>query len=112
MKQGCSCEKCRECCRREPGWFLPEEIDPAAAFLGLTREAFIARYCAEHAAGSALALSPAQTPGTTACVFLGRDGLCAIHPVKPHECRKVYGCEAPSRHRRIREIIARKWEKS
>lgn len=108
-KQGCSCEKCRECCRREPGWFLPEEIEPAATFLKLDRETFVARFCAEHIEDGVLALSPAVKPGTTECIFYDRNGLCAIHPVKPHECRKVMGCEGPGRHKRLREIIRKQW---
>lgn len=108
-KQGCSCEKCRECCRREPGWFLPGEIAPAAAFLNLAETEFERKFCSEHVEGGVSVLSPATKPGTTECVFLGRDGLCKIHPVKPHECRKVMGCEGPGRHRRIREIILKQW---
>ncbi|HPQ81536.1 MAG TPA: YkgJ family cysteine cluster protein [bacterium] len=109
-KQGCSCEKCRECCRREPGWFLPGEIAPAATFLNLTETEFVRKFCKEHIEGGIAALSPAVKPGTTECIFLKRDGLCGIHPVKPHECRKVMGCEGPNRHRRIREIIRKQWK--
>ncbi|MFH0799506.1 MAG: YkgJ family cysteine cluster protein [Pseudomonadota bacterium] len=108
-KKGCSCEKCRECCRREPGWFLPDEIGVAAKFLKLSEKEFVAKYCAEHLEDGILALSPVQKPKSKACIFLNAKGLCDIHPVKPHECRKVYGCQGPSRHRRIREIIKREW---
>lgn len=110
-RHGCSCRACRECCRREPGWFLPEEIEAAAAFLKLSRDEFVSSRCAEHIEDDALALSPAVKPGKTECVFLNRDGLCDIHPVKPYECRKVYGCQGPARHRRIREIIAKQWRR-
>lgn len=108
-KQGCSCEACQECCRREPGWFLPGEIDVAAAFLKMGRSAFVEQYCAEHLKDEALVLSPRQKNGKTECVFLNKKGLCDIHPVKPYECRKVMGCQGPSRHLRIREIIRRQW---
>lgn len=108
-RQGCSCEKCRECCEREPGWFVPEEIGPAARFLKLSEKEFIAQYCEGHEEDGVLALSPRRKPGKKACIFLGRDGLCEIHEVKPYECRKVFGCQGESRHRRLREIIKRMW---
>jgi Fe-S-cluster containining protein len=109
--EGCSCERCQECCRREPGWFAPSEIGLAARFEGLPETEFIAQFLAEQDAGGAVALSPARKPGSTECVFLTPEGLCAIHPVKPYECRKVFGCEGPARHRRLREIIKRMWQK-
>ncbi len=108
-RHGCSCEKCRECCRRESGWFVPGEIAPAARFLGLDEKEFVSRFCEEHHEDGVLALSPVRKPGKGECVFLSREGDCTIHAVKPYECRKVYGCEGESRHRRIREIIKRMW---
>lgn len=109
-RHGCACPACQECCRREPGWFVPQEVPQAAAYLNLAEQEFIAEYCAGHESGGAIALSPAQKPGRGECVFLTKDGLCQIHEVKPFECRKVFGCEAASRHRRIREIIAEMWK--
>jgi Fe-S-cluster containining protein len=108
-KEGCSCKRCQECCRREPGWFVPSEIEPAARFLNLSESELIDRFLAEHDADGCVALSPAHKPGSTVCVFLSAEGLCAIHPVKPYECRKVFGCQGPGRHRRMREIIKRMW---
>ncbi len=108
-RDGCSCERCQECCRREPGWFVPEEIAPAAKHLGLTERNFISCLCEEHTEDGVRAFSPGRKPGKTECVFLNRDGLCEIHEVKPYECRKVFGCQGPSRHRRLREIIRRMW---
>lgn len=109
-KDGCSCERCTECCRREPGWFVPDEIGPAARYLGVSERDFIARFCEEHLEDDIYAVSPARKPGKTECVFLTSKGLCEIHPVKPYECRKVYGCHGPSRHRRMREIIKGMWK--
>lgn len=108
-KKGCTCEACQECCRREPGWFVPEEIPVAAAFLGKSEEDFVAECCEEHVEDGVRALSPKRKPGKQECLFLQRDGLCAIHAVKPYECRKVFGCEGPGRHKRMREIVARMW---
>lgn len=106
-RAGCDCKKCRELCRHEPGWFMPEEIGPAADFFGLGEREFIKKYLIEHIVEGVSALAPKMEHG--ACVFL-KEGLCSIHPVKPYECRKVYGCEGPRRHKRIREIILKKWK--
>lgn len=110
-RHGCPCEKCRECCEREPGWFLPEEIQAAAAYLNLGENEFVQKFCTEHIEANVMALSPATKKGSSKCVFLNRLGLCEIHPAKPYECRKVYGCEGPSRHRKIRERIKKEWKK-
>jgi Fe-S-cluster containining protein len=111
MRRGCACPKCVECCKREPGWFIPDEVPIAAAFMKMPEKDFVEKFCEEHREGDVLAISPARKMGSTECVFLNRDGKCAIHEVKPYECRKVFGCEAAHRHRKIREMIRRQWEK-
>lgn len=98
-----------ECCKREPGWFVPEEIPVAAEYLKISEKEFMEKYCAEHFEDGVRALSPARKKGKTECVFLDKKGLCEIHPVKPYECRKVYGCGGKSRHKRLRDIIKRMW---
>lgn len=107
--EGCTCEKCQECCRREPGWFIPEEVPQAAKYLGVNEKEFIKKFCVEHYEDNIYALSPTTKPKSTECIFLNLEGLCDIQPVKPYECRKIYGCEGPHRHRRMREIIKRMW---
>ena len=109
-KQGCSCKKCQECCTREPGWFIPEEIPIAAKYINLSERDFIDKYCEEHNEDGILAISPKQKPNKTVCIFLDDDNLCQIHPVKPYECRKVFACKSQARHKRIRELIKRKWK--
>lgn len=110
-RHGCSCEKCRECCTREPGWFLPNEVKISAAFMGISEKDFIKNFCEGHLDDNIRVISPARKPNSRECIFLNKAGLCEIHEVKPHECRKVYGCEGLSRHRRIREMIKREWGK-
>lgn len=110
-RHGCACSKCRECCRREPGWFMPNEIETAAMFLKMNVENFIRTYCEEHLEDGALALSPKRKKNSGACIFLNKKELCDIHKAKPYECRKVYGCEPVNRHKRIREIIKKQWLK-
>lgn len=63
-----------------------------------------------HETGATTILSPATKTGSAECIFLDERGFCKIHPARPYECRKVFGCEPASRHRRIREIIARRWK--
>ena len=109
-KQGCSCEKCKECCTREPGWFIPDEVPIVAQRLGLSEQEFIQKFCNEHIEDDVYSVSPKHKPNSTECVFLNEKGLCAIHDVKPYECRKVFGCEGIHRHQNIREIIKKMWQ--
>lgn len=53
----------------------------AAAFLGMTAEAFESRYVYRTRN-----LRRLRTPRNTRCKFLRPDG-CAIHPAKPTQCR-------------------------
>lgn len=85
---------------------MPEEISVAAEYLGLLEKNFVADYLDEHDQDGIIVLSPKMTK--MGCIFL-ENGLCKIHPVKPYECRKVYGCQHGRRHKRIREIILKKW---
>ena len=41
----CACSTCVSYCGHVAGWYLPEEIAPAAAALNLTVEEFFARHC-------------------------------------------------------------------
>lgn len=107
-RKDCDCEKCRALCSNEPGWFIPEEISVAADYLGMAEGDFIHTFLEEHIEKGIVVLSPKMDKSKGACVFF-ENGLCRIHPIKPYECRKVYGCEAGRRHKRIREIILRKW---
>lgn len=99
MSFECSCESCVSGCRVKPGWFMPGEIEPLAANMGLSvQELFDARLAVDQS-GETLALSPAvvgHKPGTEfdaislgVCVFL-KDGRCEIHALgKPHECAEA-----------------------
>lgn len=86
---------------------MPDEVPVAAKYLGLSEREFVQGYCAEHVENGVYALSPKQKSNSTECIFLNKEKLCAIHDVKPYECRKVFGCEGPRRHQTIREIIKR-----
>lgn len=96
----CSCRDCASACYKKPGWFLPEEIKPAADLLGLTEEQFFHRYLSVDYFGLPneflFVLSPAtenSQPGemfpfdpTGMCIFL-KNGKCGIHAAKPFECK-------------------------
>jgi len=111
-RQGsCTCLKCKECCTREPGWFMPDEIATAAAFFKLSESEFIKQYCKEHIEDNTYALSPAQKPNSTECIFLNDEEECSVHEVKPYECRKVFGCEGVNRHKKMRDIIKKRWRR-
>ncbi len=108
---GCACELCKECCEREPGWFMPEEIKSAANLIGVSEDEFLKKYCQEHFEDGVIAMSPARKSGKSACIFLTKEKLCAIHEAKPYECKKVFACQGERRHQKIREAIKRAWRK-
>lgn len=110
-RRGCSCPECIECCTRDPGWFMPEEVAQAASFLNLPESEFVKKFCVEHASDDAIVIAPATKPGKRECIFLDRERLCKIHEVRPYECKKVFGCESESRHRKLREKIKKIWGK-
>jgi Fe-S-cluster containining protein len=104
-----TCQYCRGGCTRKPGWFLPGEAETAAAFMGMTLEEFFRAYLAVdwwQDEPDIFLLSPAiqgeetgtEFPGDPrgTCVFYENE-RCAIHPVKPAECRDLWcGDRAPS----------------
>jgi len=98
----CDCTKCISACKKKPGWFLQEEIKPAAELLGLTEQELFNQYLSVdyyYVDPSSLlfVLSPATlntTPGkefpldpSGQCVFLTEEGKCLIHAAKPYECK-------------------------
>jgi uncharacterized protein len=73
---------CTECCRRRGFVYLTEnDLLRAAEFLGMSPAAFEKRYV--YRTRRLLRL---RTPRDLRCHFL-RDSGCAIHPVKPAQCR-------------------------
>lgn len=73
---------CTACCE-QPGFVYLTEEDCAriAAFLGMPRDEFEARYIYRTPQ-----LRRLRIPREVQCVFLKPDG-CSIHPVKPVQCR-------------------------
>lgn len=138
-KNACSCAACVALCAKgNPGWFAPKDVDAAAALMGMTRQAFIDKYCVvdywvgDH--GNTYVLAPAKLdPATRApieptgvivsysyafakgrCALLADDGRCMVHAAKPTECASVNAADcatAPKAgyHEDVREKIVGAW---
>lgn len=106
--EDCSCTECIGNCER-PGWFLPDEVRAAAGFLGLSLKEFFDRYLVIdwwYRPSEGTERLPVLSPGKedehggiasvefvytfNPCIFLTEDDRCAIHAVKPHECRSSH----------------------
>lgn len=92
----CACYDCRDCCKRQPGYLIPDDIPRIEAHLGEPVEPFLA--------ASPGALVGKVTPSGTLetfrvgsivprtvdsqgrCVFLDDEERCRIHPVAPFGC--------------------------
>lgn len=115
---GCTCDKCVKACEHKPGLFLPDEIDPLAQNMGLTRQKLFDQHlavnCLETPDGDVLVLSP-KGHGTILsvwgpCVFL-RDNRCNIHNIgKPFECAAARCDTAPPLE--FRYDIVRVWSRA
>jgi Fe-S-cluster containining protein len=97
----CKCDKCQEACKYTPGWFLPNEAEKAAQYLGISLQQFFSRFLGinwweeNSELDTTFVLAPSiidMEPGTEypgdprgQCIFF-KDGLCEIHAVKPFEC--------------------------
>ena len=85
MAQGLrfECQRgCTECCRQRGFVYLTEQdLLRAAAFLGMTAEAFERKYV--YRTRRRLRL---RVPREAHCHFLNAEG-CSIHPAKPTQCR-------------------------
>ncbi len=75
------CRQCGDCCKGYGGTFLTEkEIEKIAAYVHTDPKTFVENYC--QISGEKTVLAQAEN---MYCIFW--DGLCTIHPVKPHMCR-------------------------
>ncbi len=81
------CIRCGECCSGEPGyvWVTKEEIRRISEFLGRT-DGWLDK---KHLRRAGFRYSLTEKQGGD-CIFLKRDGentSCAIHSVRPLQCR-------------------------
>jgi hypothetical protein len=77
------CQRCRSCCRGEPGyvWVDDAEIDALAGRLGQPRDEFVREHC--RTVGGRVSLRE-RSDGD--CVLLGPDG-CLVYEARPRQCR-------------------------
>ncbi len=78
------CRGCGRCCRGAGAyvWVSAAEAEAMASSLGLTTKAFAKRYLRRSGMRIALIDGPEN-----ACVFLDRDGRCAVYASRPVQCR-------------------------
>ena len=82
-----TCTQCGNCCSGDPGyvWVTKEEIRQISKFLGRTDGELDKKQLRRVRLGFSLT---EKEDGD--CIFLKRTGgktLCAIHPVRPPQCR-------------------------
>ncbi|MBT8342051.1 MAG: YkgJ family cysteine cluster protein [Desulfatitalea sp.] len=76
------CQQCSQCCLGYGGTHVTdEELDDLARFFGQTVATVRSRYCVVSGEKTMIAQGANGN-----CVFLQKG--CAIHPVKPHMCRR------------------------
>jgi Fe-S-cluster containining protein len=77
------CQRCRACCRGEPGyvWVSESEIARLAAALGQEPEEFRAVHCRQDGGRTSLRERPDGD-----CVLLGPEG-CLAYSERPTQCR-------------------------
>ncbi len=86
-----TCGRCGNCCSGTPGTvlFAPNEQNAIARFLGILPFEFLQRYA--RRVNGHWSLTEVERDGSYDCVFLTRDAGgragCAIHPVRPTQCR-------------------------
>lgn len=79
------CKRCGNCCRPVGYVRLKEgEAKNIADYLNMTEEAFFEKYTKLTDDRKGLTLIDNEGRG---CIFLDENGLCAIQPVKPAQCR-------------------------
>lgn len=82
-----ACHLCGNCCRGDGFVELTNaDVKRIAAFLELTREEFLDRYCKLDEKTMRWHLID-QRDALKSCVFLQKDNKCSINDVKPQQCR-------------------------
>lgn len=83
---GLECCRCGRCCEVEGYVYLSaEDLDRAAAYLGMPVEAFTARYTRLRRDRQGLSFT--EKPDGS-CVFFKPERTCRIHAAKPKQCRE------------------------
>jgi len=87
MEKAFSCKQCGDCCKGRGGIWTTnkKEIEAISCYLNITPEVFIKRYC--EAKNGHYYIKEKEIEGQAVCIFLKKNGDCAIHPCKPLPCR-------------------------
>lgn len=121
----CTCRRCVNACKQQPGWFAPGEAEKAAELLGIPFEEFkkfiIKDSCDDQYAENAPYIYAPRKIGVDlpdsefreyqqkrkqgTCVFLKED-RCSIHQAKPYECAKIKACDF---HNGTRDVLEAIW---
>ena len=126
----CDCADCRAACLNSPGWFMPHQIAPLAAHLGLSVTELFKRKLAVGVTqmpdgnqvhgvmphklrdgkkpGSVWTLRELADPGR--CVFFDR-GRCTIYKYRPYECARMIH-DRPQAAVALRHRIVPRWTKA
>lgn len=121
-KEACSCSECKILCHGNTGWFLPEQIAPAADHMGLSIPEFFKKYLIiEYWVGGENVLAPrryfqeGQRKARTFDAFekgrcnLLEEGGCALPlNLRPIECSTAKGCTSENISI-TRETIQKEW---
>ena len=120
------------CCRTNPGWFGPGEVEKAAEFLGMDPDDFVRTYVIIDKVvvdGEKVEVfvpvkrgrdgNPVHKPGTrvdamysmfpSPCIFFENNG-CKIYAARPSECA-AYLCTRPASENLSHEEIGRRWKR-
>lgn len=82
MKEVFSCRQCGHCCHGESTVSLTRaEIDAISRHIAQEPGEFLERCCVVKGTRIEMKIIDGH------CIFYGDNGLCSIHPVKPHPCR-------------------------
>lgn len=122
MSQDCTCITCVSACHHKPGWFKPGQVELVAKHLKMPLKQLFKRYLGvDFWVGNKpiFVLAPATTtmkPGSEypvnprgKCIFLTKNDRCAIHPVKPHECREMLHNQSESVNKKVKKEIVERW---
>ena len=78
------CTQCGNCCRNHGEYayvyLSSADVEAISAHLGLSRRAFLRRYCTRDRGWITLRMDQ------PACPFLGADNRCGVYPVRPKQC--------------------------
>jgi hypothetical protein len=129
----CSCDECKNACLHRPGFFFPQEIEPAARSKGMNVKEFFDKFLvvdyflkgdyykrdvfilAPGTMGSKMGREAPFNPKGH-CVFFNKKELCDIHSdsrsniIKPRECAFADHVLSDKNYRKERIKIIKAWD--